>query len=285
MEKIYLNGVEVEINKKEVSNFLERIVYPIAIIDFETFRTLNSRYKLFSPAENDFQEKIFSVSTLIFTRQEHLTIKNLHNKKLKLFSKTQLSSSKDFPNFDSLLEYQMVFFKYFISKLLKYHVKSLIFLGSRTEITLLKNYLAYFFDEPKYKNKISYFFNSKTIFDLYDLWNRDEMINLPAQKFNKKNQVGATKKSMILIKNNDQYWNILQKINSDNSLIRTKNNNQIISNNDIGRIVDQYYSNNCALLDNFLPLVTQHNEYDVLMGATILSVLYTIMEKTKKKNN
>lgn len=281
MEKIDLNGVKIEINSKEIENFLNRIAYPIAIIDFETFRTLNSKYKLFSPTENDFLEKIFSVSTLIVTKPEHLTVKNLNNKKLKLFSKTQLSNTKDFASFEILLEYQLTFFKYFISKLLKYHVKSVLFLGSRTEVNLLKNYLAYFFDEAKYKNKISYFFNSNAIFDLYDLWNRDEVINLPQYKINKNNEVGATKKTNILIKNNDLYWNFFKKNIYNNHL--TKNNQQIISNNDIGRIIDQYYSNNCCLLNNFLPLVKQHNEYDVLIGVTILSVLSIIVAKINDK--
>lgn len=263
MKHYDINGVKLDLDQNAVGQFLSNIKYPIAIVDFETFRTLQKND--FSPQiKKDFFEKIFSVAFLIISKPEDLTIEKLTNKKLRLFSKTELPKEKKLNNFNSLLSFQMIFYKFLINKLLKYHVKSLVFLGSRTEVNLLRNYLTYFYDEKKYKDKISYFFQGHKIFDVYDIWNNDSIVNLPQYKDKKiiSNKIGATKKTMILIKNNDDYWKILKP-------------DSIISNNDIGRIIDQYFNDKVNLLDNFLPYVSDHNKNDVLIGATILSFLYS----------
>ncbi|MGL5268176.1 MAG: hypothetical protein ACRC8P_00170 [Spiroplasma sp.] len=262
MKHYNVNGIKLDIDQIAVEKFLDEISYPIAIVDFETFRTLQKN-DFSSQIKKDFFEKIFSVAFLIVNRPEDLTISKLTNKKLRLFSKTELPKEKRLDNFNNLLSFQLIFFKFLVSKLLKYHVKSLIFLGSRTEVILLKNYLTYFYDEKKFKDKVSYFFQNHKIFDVYDLWNNDAVINLPQYKSKKisSNKIGATKKTMFLIKNNDEYWKILKP-------------DSVISNNDIGRIIDQYFNDRVNLLDNFLSYVADHNQNDVLIGATILSFLY-----------
>lgn len=263
MKEFEINGVKLEIDQIIVKKFLNQITYPIAIVDFETFRVFQ-KTNFSAQIKKDFFEKIFSVAFLIITKPEDLSIEKLSSKKLRLFSKTKLPKKRKLDNFDELLEFQMIFFGFLINRLLKYHVKSLVFLGSRTEINLLKNYLTYCYDEKKYKNKISYFFNQNKIFDVYDIWNNDTIILLPQykDKNNSSNKIGATKKTMILIKNNDEYWKILKP-------------ESVISNNDIGRTIDQYFSEKVVLLDNFLPYVADHNKNDVLVGATILSFLYS----------
>lgn len=262
MKELEINGVQVELDQKTINSFLKQITYPIAIVDFETFRTFQKN-NFPAQAKRDFFEKIFSVAFLIINKSEDLTSTKLANKKLRLFSKTQLPKAKKFTDFNDLLEFQMVFYRYLVNKLLKYHVKSLVFLGSRTEVNLLKNYLSYSIDDKKYKDKMAYFFQHNKIFDLYDLWNNDAVVNLPQfkDKKNKNNRIGATKKTTFLIKNDDAYWKVLQP-------------ESVISNNDIGRTIDQYFSERLALLDNFLPYVGDHNQNDVLVGATILSFLY-----------
>lgn len=268
MKEFEVNGVQLEIDQKVVSKFLKQIRYPIAIVDFETFRTFQKNNFPTQTKKDLFKEKIFSVAFLIINKPEDLTPVKLANKKLRLFSKTQLPKEKRFNNFDDVLEFQMVFYRYLTSKLLKYHVKSLVFLDSQTEIKLLKNYLAYFVDDKKYKDKINYFFQQDKIFDIYDLWNNDAVVNLPQykNKTNKNNRIGATKKTLFLIKNNDAYWRILKP-------------ESVISNNDIGRTIDLYFKNKVALLNNFLPYVADHNQNDVLVGATILSFLYDYQKK------
>ncbi|MBE4704108.1 hypothetical protein [Spiroplasma platyhelix] len=267
MKEFEINGIQLEIDQKVVSKFLKQISYPIAIIDFETFRTFQKN-NFPAQAKKDFLEKIFSVAFLIINKPEDLTPAKLASKKLRLFSKTQLPKEKKFADFNNLLEFQMIFYRFLINKLLKYHVKSLVFLGSRTEVNLLKNYLSYSFDDKKYKDKLSYFFQRNKIFDVYDIWNNDAVVNLPQykDKKNKNNRIGATKKTMFLIKNDDAYWKVLKP-------------ESVISNNDIGRTIDQYFSDKLALLDNFLPYVADHNQNDVLVGATILSFLYAYCQK------
>lgn len=267
MKQFEINGVQLELDQKVVSKFLKQISYPIAIVDFETFRTFQKN-NFPAQAKKDFNEKIFSVAFLIINKPEDLTPNKLASKKLRLFAKTQLPKEKKLTEFSNLLEYQMIFFKYLTSKLLKYHVRSLVFLGSQTEVKFLKNYLKYSHDEKKYQNKISYFFQEHKIFDVYDLWNNDSVVNLPQykDKRNKNNRIGATKKTLFLIKNDDVYWRILKP-------------ESVISNYDIGRTIDQYFIDKLALLDNFLPYVSDHNKNDVLVGATILSFLYAYCYK------
>lgn len=262
MKQFEINGIKLEIDQEIVKKFLNKITYPIAILDFETFRNFQKN-NFSAQTKKDFFENIFSVAFLIISKPEDLMIHSLLNKKLRLFSKTLLPEEKNLDEFKNLLEFQMIFFRFLISKLLKYHVKSLVFLGSRTEVNLLKNYLTYFYDEKKYKDKISYFFHHNKIFDVYDIWNNDAVVLLPQYKDKniKSNRIGATKKTMILIKNNDEYWKVLKP-------------ESLISNNDIGRTIDQYFNDRLNLLDNFLPYVADHNKNDVLVGATILSFLY-----------
>lgn len=267
MKQLEINGIQLEIEQEVIDNFLNKITYPIAIIDFETFRTFQ-KTSFSLQIKKDFFEKIFSVAFIIVNKSNDLTIKNLNHKKRHLFSKIQLPKTKKLDDFSSLLEFQKIFFKFLITKLLKYRVKSLVFLGSRTEVNLLKNYLSYYYDEKKFKDKMNYFFNQNQIFDLYDIWNNDNVINLPQYKDIKikTNRIGATKKTALLIKNNDEYLRFLKP-------------ESVISNNDIGRTIDQYFSNRLDLLESFLPYVEAHNKNDVLVGATILSFLYTYCYK------
>lgn len=267
MKHFKINGTELEFDEVVIKNFLERIVYPIAIVDFETFRTFQKN-QFSVQAKKDFFEKIFSVAFLIISKPEDILIKNLNHRKKRLFSKVLLPEEKRINDFTSLLVYQKNFFKFLIVKLLKYNVKSLVFLGSRTEVNLLKNYLTYYYDDKKSKNKMNSFFHNNQIFDLYDIWNNDSVVNLPQYKDqkNKTNRIGATKKTMLLIKGNEEYIKFLKP-------------DSLISNNDIGRIIDQYFSSRLDLLSNFLPYVEDHNKNDVLIGATILSFLYTYCMK------
>lgn len=261
MQKLIFNNVDIEININAISNFLNKIQYPIMIFDFETFRNLIDKKKVSSYA-NDF-EKIFSKFLSVITKQSDLTPNKLPSKISKLFVKTLIPEWVVLKNNDELIKFQHLFFKLLLSKLLKYNIKSLVVLGARTETLLLKNYLAYYVDKSKFKNKINYFFNHSNIFDLYDIWNKDNMFNLPLYKKIQKHDVGATKKTILLIKNNHYYAKILKP-------------QSLLTNNDIGRIIDQYFANNICLLPNFKTQVANHNQNDVLIGAAILSVLYDV---------
>lgn len=267
MEKLKLNGLDIEININVINKFLDKIEYPILIFDFETFRNLLHKNKEHSYA-HDF-EKIFSIAILVINQKEELIVKKLQNKKLRLFVKTIIPQPNILNENVELIKYQQQFFNLLIKKLIKYDIKSLILLGARTEILMLKNYLTYHIDSKKFKNKVTYFFQKHKIFDLYDIWNNDEVLNLPLYKKGLEFDIGVTKKTYILIKENKDY----QKIFKPQSLL---------TNNNIGRIIDQYFFNNICLLPNFTMQVANHNQNDVLIGAAILSLLYIFSSKYQK---
>ncbi|WP_342276283.1 hypothetical protein [Spiroplasma endosymbiont of Nebria brevicollis] len=264
MQKFKINDLDIEVNITSIKKFLDKIEFPIAIFDFETFRNLLPK-KTNNTYSNDF-EKIFSIAILVITKKEDLTPEILQQKNLKLFIKTLIPNANFLKNNNELIVFQAQFYKFLISKLLKYHIKSLVVLGARTEVLLLKNYLAYHIDEAKNKSKITYFFHHHKIFDLYDIWNKDHMLNLPLYKKGLHQDIGATKKTWMLIKNNDEYWKILKP-------------QSIMTNNDIGRIIDQYFFDNLCLLPTFSNQVANHNQNDVLIGAAILSLLYELVVK------
>ncbi|MBP1525306.1 hypothetical protein [Spiroplasma endosymbiont of Dasysyrphus albostriatus] len=264
MEKLKINNLDIELNINVIGKFLDKIEYPILIFDFETFRNLLHKKKNNSYA-HDF-EKIFSIALLIINKKEDLSVSNLQNKKLHLFVKTVIPQPNILNEDLKLVKHQQQFFKFLTNKLLKHNIKSLILLGARTEILMLKNYLSYHNDESKFKNKVSYFFQKHKIFDLYDIWNNDQVLNLPLYKKGLHLDVGATKKTSILIKNNNDYCKILKEQFS-------------LTNNNIGRIIDQYFFNNICLLPSFTTQVANHNQNDVLIGAAILSLLYTFCDK------
>lgn len=263
METKKINNIEIQFNKEYINKFLNSISYPIAIIDFETFRTLKTKQVVNSSLEKEFSQKIFSVSCLIFNDQNELKIENLNNKKKQLFSKTEIYKHKEFKNFEKLLKYQSLFFNFLIEKLIKHNVKSLVFLGASTEVNLLKNYLVYFSRKARFHKQVNDYFHSKNIFDLYDIWNHDEVFSIPEFKLSKKQQIGATKKTISLIKTNSQYNHFLKPF-------------PILSNNDVGRIIDQYFLNNCSLMPSFLDNVKKHNRNDVLIGAFMMSLFYSL---------
>ena len=94
------------------------------------------------------------------------------------------------------------------------------------------------------------------------------MLNLPSYKKGLHQDIGATKKTWMLIKNNDEYYKILKP-------------QSLMTNNDIGRIIDQYFFNNLCLLPTFTTQVANHNQNDVLIGAAILSFLYEFVVKNQ----
>ncbi|MDQ7983251.1 MAG: hypothetical protein REH79_03510 [Spiroplasma sp.] len=262
MKELTVNEIKLEVDSLKTKKFLNQIVYPIAIIDFETFRIFKKN-SLPPEAKDDLFEKIFSVAVVIFNKPSELSLMSLNNKKLRLFSKTELPKEKNLDNLTTITPYQKLFFNFLIKKLLKYRIKSLVTLDRHTEVNLLRTYLKYFAGEKKLKTKVNYFFEQNKIFDLYDVWNNDQVINLPEYKDKNltTNKIGATKKTLLLISNNHDYLKVL-------------NPKSVISNNDIGRTIDQYFINRNCLLDNFLRYVADHNLNDVLIGATILSFLY-----------
>lgn len=259
MERLKLNNLDVEININIVSKFLNKIEYPIIIFDFETFRNLLHKSKKYCYA-HDF-EKIFSCAILIINNQEELAINSLQHKKMRLFVETNIPEVMILDDDLQLLTHQQHFFNFFIKKLLIYQIKSLVLMGARTEVLILKNYLAYHIDKSKFKKKIRYFFENHKIFDLYDIWNNDKVLNLPLYKKGLYLDVGATKKTWFLIKNNVDYAMILKP-------------QPTLTNSNIGRIIDQYFFNNICLLPSFKLQVANHNQNDVLIGAAILSLLY-----------
>lgn len=267
MQKFKINDLDIEVNISFIKKFLDRIEFPIVILDFETFRNL-LQAKVDNVYANDF-EKIFSLALLVIAKKEDLIPEILQRKKLKLFVKTLIPNVNVLTKNNELIAFQGQFYTFLISKLLKYHIKSLVLLGARTEVLLLKNYLAYHIDEDKNKNKVTYFFHHHKIFDLYDIWNKDHILNLPLYKKSLHQSIGATKKTWMLIKNNDEYWKILKP-------------QSIITNNDIGRIIDQYFFDNLCLLPIFSQQVANHNQNDVLIGAAILSLLFELVNKNKK---
>lgn len=270
MQKFKINDLDIEVNISGIKRFLDKIEFPIAIFDFETFRNLLQK-NFSNTYSNDF-EKIFSIALLIIIKKEDLSPENIQRKKLKLFVKTLIPNTNILKNNDQLITFQDQFYKFLISKLLKYNIKSLLILGARTEILLLKNYLAYHIDETKNKNKVTYFFHHHKIFDLYDIWNNDLMLNLPLYKKGLHQDIGATKKTWMLIKNNAEYSKIFKP-------------QSIMTNNDIGRIIDQYFFDNVCLLPTFSQQVANHNQNDVLIGAAILSLLYELVVKNKNISN
>ncbi len=262
MKELEINGTKLEIDELKTRSFLDQIVYPIAIIDFETFRIFKKN-SLSPKAQIALKEKIFSAAVVIFNKPSDLQLRNLDSKKIKLFAKTELPKAKNLNSLETIISFQEPFYNFLVKKLVKYNVKSLITLDAHTETTLLKAYLTYFESHKKLKNKVNYFFQENKIFDLYDIWNNDQMINLPEYK-NKSvstNRVGATKKTSLLINNNRDYLKLLKP-------------KSVISNNDIGRTIDQYFTNRICLLNNFLNYVSDHNQNDVLIGAAILAFLY-----------
>lgn len=262
MKELEINGIKLEIDELKTQNFLDQIVYPIAIVDFETFRIFKKN-SLPPKTKTDLFEKIFSVAVVIFNKSQDLQLHNFNYKKLRLFSKTELPKEKKLDSLETIIPFQELFYNFLIKKLIKYRIKSLVTLDSHTETNLLKAYLTYFNSHKKLKTKVKYFFEQNKIFDLYDIWNNDQIINLPEYK-NKSvstNRVGATKKTSLLINNNSDYLKILKP-------------KSVISNNDIGRTIDQYFTNRICLLDNFLSYVSDHNQNDVLTGAAILAFLY-----------
>lgn len=262
MKELEINGTKLEIDALKTKNFLDQIVYPIAIIDFETFRIFKKN-SLPPKAKADLFEKIFSVAVVIFNKPSDLQLHNLNSKKLKLFAKTELPSEKNLNSLETIIPFQEIFYNFLIKKLIKYRIKSLITLDAHTETNLLRAYLTYFNGHKKLNTKVNYFFQENKIFDLYDIWNNDQIINLPAYKDKSvsTNRVGATKKSFLLINQNRDYVKLLKP-------------KSVISNNDIGRTIDQYFKKRICLLDNFLTYVSDHNQNDVLIGAAILAFLY-----------
>lgn len=268
MEKLNLNNLDIEIDINFINKFLDKFEYPILIFDFETFRNLLHKKKEHFYAR-DF-EKIFSIVILVINEKEELTVKNLQNKKLRLFVKTIIPQPNILNENSELIKHQQQFFNFLINKLVKYYIKSLVLLGARTEILMLKNYLTYHIDNNKFKNKVTYFFQKHKIFDLYDIWNNDQVLNLPLYKKGSHLDVGATKKIYSLIKNNDDYQKIFKPQSS-------------LTNNNIGKIIDQYFFNNICLLPNFTTQVANHNQNDVLIGAAILSLFYEFCNKYQAK--
>lgn len=268
MKKLKFNNLDIEININVINKFLDKIEFPILIFDFETFRNLLHKKKKQCYA-HDF-EKIFSIAMLIINNKEELSVENLQTKKLRLFVKTIIPEPSIFNENSDLINHQQQFFNFLTNKLVKYNIKSLILLGARTEILMLKNYLTYHIDNQKFKNKVTYFFQKHKIFDLYDIWNNDQVLNLPLYKKGLYLDLGATKKTYILIKENKDYKKIFKPQSA-------------LTNNNIGRIIDQYFSNNICLLPNFKTQVANHNQNDVLIGAAILSLLYIFVSKYHKK--
>jgi len=262
MDKFTINGLEVEVKLAFVKNFLAKIEYPITIFDFETFRNLLDKNKAIN-YPNDF-EKIFSLAILIINNKEDLKSTSLKINTLQLFVKTLIPPVTILTSTAALLEYQQLFFKFLITKLVRFKIKSVVILGAKTETIILKNYLAYHQDKSKFKNKITYFFHNHKIFDLYEIWNHDHIFNLPKYKKASDQDVGATKKTWALIKNNNDYWKLLKPQSS-------------LSNNNIGRVIDQYFSYKISLLPSFTTQVANHNQNDVLIGAVILSLLYNLI--------
>lgn len=262
MKELEINGTKLEIDQLKTRSFLDKIVYPIAIIDFETFRIFKKN-SLSPKAKTDLFEKIFSVAVVIFNKPNDLQGHSLDAKKIKLFAKTELPKEKNLNTLEIIIPFQELFYNFLIKKLIKYRVKSLITLDAHTETNLLKAYLTYFDGHKKLKNKVNYFFQENKIFDLYDIWNNDQIVNLPEYK-NKSvstNRVGATKKTSLLINNNRDYLKLLKP-------------KSVISNYEIGRTIDSYFTNRICLLSNFLSYVSDHNQNDVLTGAAILVFLY-----------
>lgn len=262
MKELEINDIKLEIDEAKIKNFLKKIVYPIAIIDFETFRIFKKN-SLSDEAKIALKEKIFSVAILIFHKPSELQRHILNAKKLKLFAQTELPKEKNLSSLETIIPFQEIFYHFLIKKLIKYRVKSLITLDAHTETSLLKTYLTYYQSHKKFKFKVNYFFQENKIFDLYDIWNNDQIINLPEYKNKsmRSNRVGATKKTSLLINNNRDYAKLLMP-------------KSVISNHEIGRTVDSYFTNRICLLNNFLPYVYNHNQNDVLVGAAILAFLY-----------
>ena len=84
MQKFKINDLDIEVNNNGIKKFLDKIEFPIAVFDFETFRNLLQK-KTNNTYPNDF-EKIFSVALLVITKKEDLNSETLQRKKLKLFS-------------------------------------------------------------------------------------------------------------------------------------------------------------------------------------------------------
>ncbi|WP_425381331.1 hypothetical protein [Spiroplasma endosymbiont of Polydrusus pterygomalis] len=108
MEKLKLNDLDIEININVINKFLDKIEYPILIFDFETFQNLLHKNKEHSYA-HDF-EKIFSIAILVINQKEELTVKNLQNKKLRLFVKTIIPQPNILNENVELIKYQQQFF-------------------------------------------------------------------------------------------------------------------------------------------------------------------------------
>lgn len=68
MQKFKINDLDIEINLSTIKKFLDKIEFPIAIFDFETFRNLLQK-KTNNTYQNDF-EKIFSIAILIITKKK-----------------------------------------------------------------------------------------------------------------------------------------------------------------------------------------------------------------------